>query len=331
MRFAVRMRAVSLVCLLALGAGIATAAAQSWPSRYVTLVVPFGAGSASDTVARILAARLSDVLGQQMIVENVVGGGGMVGVSRVAKAAADGYQVVLGAVDTFAQSQFLFKIPAFNPATDFAPAGLAVEQSLVLVARKDLPVNNVREFVAYVKANQSKMTFGSAGVGAGPYLACAMVTAAIGATAVTHVPYRSSAPALQDLVAGTIDYYCPISVAAMPLIAANSAKVLAVLTRERSPLFPDLPTAAEQGLDVVDGYYWMGLFLPKGTPEPVVATLNKAIDSTLETPAVQARLKDIATSPVPAEKRSTAHLQKYIETEIVKWTGIMRAAGVPQQ
>lgn len=330
MRFIPRMRAVGLVCL-ALATGMVSAAAQTWPTRFVTLVVPFGAGSASDTVARILAARLSEVLGQQMIVENVVGGGGMVGVNRVAKAPADGYQIAFGAVDTFAQSQYLFKNPVINPLTDFVPAGLAVEQSLVLVVRKDLPVNNVREFVAYVKANQAKMTFGSAGVGAGPYLACAMVTAAIGATAVTHVPYRSSAPALQDLVSGTIDYYCPISVAAMPLIAAKSAKVLAVLTRERSPLFPDLPTAAEEGLDMVDGYYWMALFLPKGTPDNVVATLNKAINVTLDTPSVQARLKDVATGVVPPDKRSTAYLQKYVETEIGKWAGIMRAAGVPQQ
>ena len=331
MRLAAQIRIASVAGLLTFAAGIATATAQTWPSRYLTMVVPFGAGSASDTVGRILAARLSEVLGQQMIVENVVGGGGMVGVSRVAKAAPDGYQVVLGAVDTFAQSQYLFKKPVINPLADFVPAGLVVEQSLVLVVRKDLPVNNVREFADYVKANQGKMTFGSAGVGAGPYLACAMVTAAIGATSVTHVPYRSSAPALQDLVAGTIDYYCPISVAAMPLIAAKSAKVLAVLTRERSPLFPDLPTAAEQGLDMVDGYYWMALFLPKNTPEPVVATLNKAIGATLDTPAVQARLKDIATAPAPAGKRSTAFLQKYVETETVKWAGIMRAAAVPQQ
>ncbi|MBX9825191.1 MAG: tripartite tricarboxylate transporter substrate binding protein [Xanthobacteraceae bacterium] len=317
--------------MLALTAGIITASAQTWPSRFVTLVVPFGAGSASDTVARILAARLSELLGQQMIVENVAGGGGMVGVSRVAKAAPDGYQVVLGGVDTFAQSQYLFKNPVISAMTDFAPAGLAVEQPLVLVVRKDLPVNNVREFADYVKANQAKMTFGSAGVGAAPHLACTMLTAAIGATAVTHVPYRSSAPALQDLVAGTIDYYCPVSVAAMPLMANNSAKVLAVLTRERSPLFPDLPTAAEQGLNVVDGYYWMGLFLPKGAPEGVVTTLNRAIGAMLDTPAVQARLKDVATTVVPPDQRSTAYLQSYVETEIVKWAGIMKASNVPQQ
>ena len=138
--------------------------------------------------------------------------------------------MVLGGVDTFAQSQYLFKNPVINSMTDFVPAGLAVQQPLVLVVRKDLPVNNLKEFVDYVKVNQAKMTFGSAGVGAAPHLACYMVTAAIGATAVTHVPYRSSAPALQDLIAGTIDYYCPVSVAAMPLIANKSAKVLAVLT-----------------------------------------------------------------------------------------------------
>jgi tripartite-type tricarboxylate transporter receptor subunit TctC len=330
-RLSLRIRMVSLFGLLALAAGLVTATAQSWPSRFVTLVVPFGAGSASDTVARILAARLSEILGQQMIVENVAGGGGMVGVSRVAKAAPDGYQVVLGGVDTFAQSQYLFKNPVINSMTDFVPAGLAVEQPLVLVVRKDLPVNNLREFVDHVKANQAKMTFGSAGVGAAPHLACYMVTAAIGATAVTHVPYRSSAPALQDLIAGTIDYYCPVSVAAMPLIANKSAKVLAVLTRERSPLFPELPTAAEQGLYVVDGYYWMGLFLPRGAPEGVVTTLNKAIGTMLDTLAVQTRLKDVATTAVPPTQRSTTYLQKYVETEIAKWAGIMKSSNVPQQ
>jgi tripartite-type tricarboxylate transporter receptor subunit TctC len=134
--FVPRMRAASLGCVLMLAIGLATAAAQSWPTRFVTLVVPFGAGSASDTVARILTARLSEVLGQQMIVENVVGGGGMVGVNRIAKAQPDGYQVAFGAVDTFAQSQFLFKNPVFNSATDFAPAGLAVEQPLVRLARR---------------------------------------------------------------------------------------------------------------------------------------------------------------------------------------------------
>ena len=247
------------------------------------------------------------------------------------RASERGYTLMMGHIGTLAVNPSLYRRLPFDPQKDLVPIAQVGRGGNLLLVRKDLPVNNVREFVAYVKANQAKMTFGSAGVGAAPYLACAMVTAAIGATAVTHVPYRSSAPALQDLISGTIDYYCPVSVAAMPLIANKSAKVIAVLTRERSPLFPDLPTAAEEGLNVVDGYYWMALFLPKATPENVVEILNKAIGVTLDTPAVQARLKDVATTVVPASQRSTAYLQKYVETEIVKWAGIMRTANVPQQ
>jgi tripartite-type tricarboxylate transporter receptor subunit TctC len=330
MRKSLCLRIFGVACMLAVVGSAIAAFAQSWPARFVTLVVPFGAGSAADTVARIVAARMSEVLGQQMIVENVAGGGGMVGISRIAKAAPDGYQVAFGGVDTFAQSQYLFKNPSFNSATDFAPVGLVAEQPLVLLTRKDLPVNNLKEFVAYVKANHGKMQFGSAGVGAAPHLACYMVTLGIGVP-VTHVPYRSSAPALQDMIAGTIDFYCPLAVAAMPLIANNSVKVLAVLTRERSPLLPDVPTAMEQGLNMTDGYYWMGLFLPKGTPAPVVAALNQALGTTLDTPAVQARLKDIATTAVPPARRSVPYLQKYVEDEIAKWTAIMKTSGVPQQ
>jgi tripartite-type tricarboxylate transporter receptor subunit TctC len=182
-----------------------------------------------------------------------------------------------------------------------------------------------------VKANQAKMQFGSAGVGAAPHLACSLITSAIGATAVTHVPYRSSAPALQDMIAGNLDYYCPLAVGAIPLMESKSVKVLAILTRDRSPLLPDLPTAREQGLDVVDGYYWMGFFFPKGTPEPIVATLNAAISTAIDTPAVQARLRDVATTAVTRDRRSSAYLQKYLESEIAKWAVTMKASGVIPQ
>src|SRR6201996_3184864 len=266
------LRNVCLVGLAVLAAGAVSALADTWPTRVVTLVIPFGPGSGSDIVGRILANKISEGLGEQMIVEDVGGAGGTIAVSRVAKAPPDGYQIALGAVDTFAQSQYLFKEPVANTATDFVPVGLAVEQPLLLVVRNDLPVANLKEFAAYLKANQAKMRFGSAGVGAAPYLACYMMTAAIGATP-THVPYRSAAPALQDMIRGDIDYYCPLSISVSGMIEAKSVKPLAVLTRERSPLFPDLPTAHEQGFDVVDGYYWMGMFAPKDTPASVVATL----------------------------------------------------------
>ena len=333
MRSASLIRTVSSVvcgtCLMVLAA-VAPAAAEEWPSRPVTLVVPFGAGSGSDIVARILAARMGELLGKQILIEDLGGAGGTIALKKVARAEPDGYQIVLGAVDTFAQSQYLFRTPTSNTLTDFIPIGLAVEQPLVLVTNKSLPFDDLKGFADYLKKNQTKMRFGSAGIGAAPYLACAMLTAAVGATA-THVPYRSAAPALQDMVAGDIDYYCPLAVSAAGLMAAKSVKVLAILTKDRSPLFPDLPTAREQGFDVVDGYYWMGLFAPKGTPASVIARLNAALVGALETPALQSRLRDTAATVVPPDQRSSAYLQDYLGTEITKWAAIMKATEVPQQ
>lgn len=319
-----------LACLFVFLCGAAAAMAEGWPAHFVTLVIPFGAGSGSDIVGRIIAAQTAQALGQNVIVEDLGGAGGTIAVSRVAKAPPDGYQIVLGAVDTFAQSQFLFKEPPFNSVTDFVPVGLAVEQPLLLVVRNDLPVSNLKEFAAYLKANQTKMRFGSAGIGAAPYLACSMLTRSIGATA-THVPYRSAAPALEDMIRGDIDYYCPLSISASGLIESKSIKVLAVLTHDRSPLYPDVPTAREQGFDVVDGYYWMGLFAPKDTPAPIVATLNAALDRALDEPAVQSRLREASATVVAPERRSSAYLKDYLGTEITKWAGIMKASNVPQQ
>jgi tripartite-type tricarboxylate transporter receptor subunit TctC len=313
-----------------LACGIASALAEGWPNRVVTLVIPFGPGSGTDIVGRILANQVSQTLGQQMIVEDIGGAGGTIAVSRVAKAVPDGYQIVLGAVDTFAQSQYLFKDPPSDTLADFVPVGLAVEQPLLLVVRNDLPVANLKEFAAYLKTNQAKMRFGSAGIGAAPYLACAMITAAIGATA-THVPYRSAAPALQDMIRGDIDYYCPLSISVSSLIESKSVKPLAILTGDRSPLFPDLPTAREQGFDVVDGYYWMGMFAPKDTPASVVATLNAALGSALNDSTVQSRLREASATVVAPELRSSAYLKDYLASEIAKWTTIMKASKVPQQ
>ena len=325
-----RQRYAWLACLVILAIGMASALADGWPTRVVTLVIPFGPGSGTDIVGRILANRVSQALGQQMIVEDLGGAGGTIAVSRVAKATPDGYQIVLGAVDTFAQSQYLFKEPPSNTVVDFVPVGLAVEQPLLLVVRNDLPVANLKEFATYLKANQTKMRFGSAGIGAAPYLACAMITAAIGATA-THVPYRSAAPALQDMIRGDIDYYCPLSISVSSLIESKSVKPLAVLTGDRSPLFPDLPTAREQGFDVVDGYYWMGMFAPKDTPASVVATLNAALGSALNDSAMQSRLRDASATVVAPERRSSAYLKDYLPSEIAKWTAIMKASKVPQE
>jgi tripartite-type tricarboxylate transporter receptor subunit TctC len=316
-------------CLVA-AAFVATtnfAMAQHWPVRPVSMVVPFAAGSASDTVARILGARLSEILGQQIIIENVGGAGGMTGVSRAAKAPPDGYQFVLGGIDTFAQNQTLYKKPLYNSAADFAPVALMVEQPLVLVVRNDLPVGNLREFIAYAKANQGKMQYGSAGVGSGSHLACAQLDAAIGVD-VTHVPYRGSPPAMQDLIAGRIDYFCALAAAAMPQLANNAMKAIAVMTRERSPLFPDLASAHEQGLTDFDSNFWSGFFLPRDTPAPVVAALHAAAVATLDTPSVEERLKGIGVTVVGPERRSPDYLRKFLDSEIKRWAATIKASGV---
>lgn len=328
------MKGLSLSPLFILGAaalaglvGSSPVIAQEWPTRPVTLVVPFAAGSASDTVARILGARLSERLGQQVIIENVGGAGGMTGVSRVAKAAADGYQFVMGGIDTFAQNQTLYKRPLYNAATDFAAVALMVEQPLVLVARNDLPAADVKEFIAYAKANQARMQYGSAGVGSGSHLACAQFNAAVGIE-ITHVPYRGSPPAMQDLIAGRIDYFCALAAAAMPQLGSGTMKALAIMTRERSPLMPSLASAHEQGVQDFDSYFWSGFFLPKGTPAAIIARLHAAAVDTLNTASVQEQLKGVGVTVVAPERRSPDYLKRFVDSEIAKWAVTIKASGV---
>jgi tripartite-type tricarboxylate transporter receptor subunit TctC len=313
--------------IAALAAATGPAAAQNWPTRAVTMVVPFAAGSASDTVARVLGSRLSEVLGQQVIIENVGGAGGMTGVSRVAKAAPDGYQFVLGGIDTFAQNQTLYKKPLYNASTDFAAVALMVEQPLVLVARNELPIRNLQDFIAYTKTNQAKMQYGSAGVGSGSHLACAQLNAAIGAD-VTHVPYRGSPPAMQDLIAGRIDYFCALAAAAMPQLGSNTMKAVAVMTRNRSPLFPNLASAHEQGLTDFDSYFWSAFFLPKDTPAAVIQRLHAGAMETLNSATVQERLKGVGVTVVTPERRSPDYLKGFVDGEIAKWAATIKASGV---
>ena len=309
--------------MLAFAAAAAPAFADDWPSRAVTLVVPFGAGSGTDIIARLVANKASEYLGKPIIVEDLGGAGGTIAVSRVAKAAPDGYQFIIGAVDTFAQSQYLFDNPPADTMKDFEPVALAVDQPLVFLVRKGLPVSNLKEFADYLKVQQKDVKFGSAGIGAAPYLACATITRIIGAEA-THVAYRAAAPALQDMLRGDIDYYCPLAVSAVPFMKQEQLKTLAVLTPQRSPVFPDLPTAREQGIDFTDGYYWNAFFVPKGTPADVVKKLNSAISRALDDQNVQDRLKDLAGTAVPAERRSPEYLRTYLDEEITKWSKIMQ-------
>jgi tripartite-type tricarboxylate transporter receptor subunit TctC len=303
------------------------AKAQDWPNRQITMVAPFAAGGSTDAIARIIADGLSTQLHQPVIVENVGGAGGMTGANRVAKAAPDGYQFVLGNVGTHAQNQTLYKAPLYNAVTDFAPVVLIMDQSLVLIARNDLPVDNLQEFIAYAKANQSKMQYASSGAGGSNHLACVLLNAAIGIN-VTHIPYRGGSQAMQDLLAGRIDYQCPSAPTAMPQITGHTVKALAILSKKRSPGLPDLASAHEQGLTGFDIPSWYALFLPKGTPDAIVRKLNAATVAAMNTPSMQERLKAIGSDLVGPERRSPEYLAKFVADEIRKWAGPISASGV---
>jgi tripartite-type tricarboxylate transporter receptor subunit TctC len=303
------------------------AAAQTWPTRPVTMVVTYAAGGTTDIVARIIGSRLSEILRQQIVIENVGGAGGMTGAARVAKAPPDGYQFVIGNVGTHAHNQTLYKTPLYNAATDFAPVALLVDLPMVMVSRTNLPANNLPEFIAYAKANQAKMQYASAGAGSPTHLSCALLNAAIGVN-ITHIPYRGSAPALQDMIAGRIDYHCLNAAAAIPHLEGKTAKAITMLTRNRSSTFPTIPTAHEQGVKDFVAENWLAFFLPKGTPAEIVKSLNEASIAAITTPAVVARLKDNGADVVAPERRSPEFLQKFVESEIEKWAGPIKAAGL---
>jgi len=306
---------------------VAPAAAQDWPSRPVTMVVPFAAGGPMDTVGRILGGRLGEVLGQQVVVENVGGAGGMTGAARIAKATPDGYQFVLGNIGTHAHSQTLYKNPLYNAAADFSPVVLIAELPQVLIARKDLPARNLQDFIAYARQHQAKMQYGSGGAGSATHISCVLLNAAIGIN-VTHVPYRGGGPALQDLVAGRIDYQCLDAPIAVPQIEAGAVKAIAVLTRERSAVLPTLASAHEQGLTDFAAANWCAIFLPERTPAPIVGKLHDAVVITMETPAVRTRMTEIGADLVAPERRSPDYLAGFVRGEISKWAAPIRASGV---
>ena len=321
-----RLFRVTGITLIAVLSCIATAAAQGWPTRPVTMVVPFAAGGGTDVLGRIIGRRLSEILGQQVVIENVGGAGGMVGSARVAKAPPDGYQFVLGS-RADAINQTLYRNPLYNLITDLEPVVLIADQPMVLVARKDLPVANLKEFIAYAKTNQRTMQFGSAGAGSTGHVDCVLLNTAIGVS-ITHVPYRGGGPAMQDLIAGRIDYFCTLTATAVPQIEGDRIKAIAVFTRNRAPMLPSLPSAHEQGFTDFEASTWFAFFLPKGTPAPVVRRLHEATVAAMETRSVQEQLLGAGAIVVPPEQRSTDHLRQFVEREIVKNAGPIKAAGI---
>jgi tripartite-type tricarboxylate transporter receptor subunit TctC len=273
---------------------------------------------------------MGEALGQPVIVENVSGGAGMIGSNRVKQAAPDGYQVVLGSIGTHTLSPQLAKKPLYNPATDFAPVGLAAEIPLVLLVRKDFPAQNLQEFIAYVKANHARLQYGSGGTGTSSHIACVLLGQRMGVD-VTHVPYRGGGPAFTDLMAGRLDYFCNYIQFAVQTAGGGQARTLAIFARERSPAIPSVPTAAEQGLDGVDAYTWNAVFAPKGTPPAVVAKLNAAVAHALDSAVVRERLAGLGLDVPPPERRTPAFLKGYVVDEMAKWAPAIKASGAGEE
>jgi putative tricarboxylic transport membrane protein len=316
---------VLLVAVWALAAG--QARADDWPSRPITLIVPFSAGGGVDLSARIQAQRMGELLGQPIVVENIGAAAGMAGSARVAKADPDGYTMLIGNSGTQAYSQSLYKTPLYNSLTDFTPVGLATESPRILIARKDMPAANLQDFIAYVKANQNQMQFGSAGVGSGTHLPCVLLNMAMGVN-VTHVPYRGEAPAQQDLLGGRIDYICSTIQTGAALAKQGTVRGLAVMSAHRVKIIPDLATTGEQGLPGVEASVWNAFFLPPGMPRPIVQKLNKAMSDTLDDPAIRARLEDLGLEIATPERRTPDYLATFLAAEVERWGKVVHAAGI---
>jgi tripartite-type tricarboxylate transporter receptor subunit TctC len=325
---ALLLRLVALTVLASSMAVIAIpATTQIWPNRPLTMVVPYAAGGSTDLVARILAPEIGVALGQPIVVENMAGVGGIAGVSRVAKAAPDGNQFVLGNVGTHAQNQFLFAYPPYDAIAEFTPAALLVDQAMLLAVRADLPIDNLNDFIAYLHAHAASMQYASAGFGSPTHLACALLHSTLGVE-VRHVPYRSGSPATRELLAGKVDHFCSNVAAIKPLIEAGRLKAPAVFSRVRVSSLPNVPTAQEQGLDGFEASNWMALFLPAATPEPIVARLNAAVVLVLEREAVQARLRALGAEPVGADRNTPARLTSFLASERDKWGKVIRKAHI---
>jgi tripartite-type tricarboxylate transporter receptor subunit TctC len=288
-------------------------------------VVPWAAGGGTDVMGRIMARRMSEILGQPVVVENISGAGGMVGAAHVARAEPDGYTFVFGSRSD-AIDMTLYKHPIYNLQTDLAPVVLVADQPTVLVVRKDLPTDGLKDFISYVKQNHSTIKLGSAGVGSTGGIDCEIFNRMIGVS-IQEIPYRGSGPAMQDLIGHHFDYFCTISGTAAGPLQNDLVKGIAVFRHERLPSVPNVPTSFEQGMEF-DASTWFAFFAPKATPAAIIKKLHDASVAAMETPSVQEQLAANGTYVVSPDKRSTEYLQSIIGQEIEKNGAPLKAAGI---
>ncbi len=320
----------SLVSSLALAAVLASPAAArgAYPERPITMIVPFAAGGPTDVVARLVAEHMSRTLGQQVVIENVTGAGGTTGITRGAQATPDGYTIMMGHMGTHGAAPAVYPDIKYDPVKDFAPVGLAAGTPIVIVARKDFPSKDLKEFLAYLKANSEKLNEAHAGVGSVSFTTCALFNSLAGAKP-TRVTYRGTGPALNDLVAGQVDYMCDQIVNLVPQIQAGTIKAYAVALPQRSPALPDVPTTREGGMPEFQVSAWNAVFAPKGTPPDVVKKLNAALVQAVEDPATSKRILDLGGDLSNKEARTPEGLRRLVESEVARWNKVLKQASPP--
>jgi tripartite-type tricarboxylate transporter receptor subunit TctC len=312
-----------IVGAMAFAFAAASAMAQDYPTKNITLIVPFAAGGPTDVIARIVGEHMSRTLGQQLVIENVVGAGGTTASTRAKRAAPDGYTIIMGHMGTHAASVALYPKLQYDPRTDFEPIGMAAGTPILVLAKKDFPAKDLKEFVAYVKANEAKLNNAHAGVGSVSFTTCLLLNSLMGVKPVT-VPFNGTGPSMNALVGGQVDYMCDQIVNAVPQIKGGTIKAYAIATAERNPSLPDVPTTKEAGLPAFEASAWNALFAPKGTPKAAVDKLSAALDDE----AVRKRLLDLGSDIPGKDRRGGAALGTLVKSEVDKWGKVIKAAGV---
>jgi tripartite-type tricarboxylate transporter receptor subunit TctC len=322
------VRSLAGACVAALAslcALVAPVEAQNYPTRNITMIVPFAAGGPTDVIARIVTAQMAQTLGQSVIIENVVGAGGTTATTRAARAANDGYTLITGHMGTHAASVPLYPKLAYHPEKDFEPVALLAGTPILILARKDFPPKDLKEFVAYVKANADKVNAAHAGVGSVSHVSCELLNSILEIKPV-GVPFNGTGPAMNALVAGQVDYMCDQIVNAVPQINAGTIKAYAIATPERNPSLPNVPTTAEAGLPAFQAQAWNAIFAPKGTSPAILASLNAAASKALDDEGVRKRLLELGSViPTPANRTPEA-LATLVKNEIAKWTAVLKPA-----
>ena len=316
----------SLLCVVALGFGAAPldALAETFPSRPITVVVPFPAGGPSDVVARIVTEQMGKVLGQSLIIENIGGAGGTIGSAHVAAAKPDGYTLLAGSMGSHVAAPVLTPNIKYDSARDFEPIGFTAHAPAVIVARKDFPAKDLREFVADLKANGEGVKQAHGGIGASSHLACLLFASAAGVQP-SLVAYRGTGPALNDLIGGHVDFFCEQVVSVASQIAAGTIKAYAVSSPERLAALPNVPTAKEAGIDY-EMSIWAGIFAPKGTPKEIIDKLANALDRTLDDPGVAKRLAELGGSIPPKNERTPVKFDTFVKAEVARWSAILKGS-----